>query len=66
MVPESHRKEKNVTDSTKFIKTKKRLLDIFRPTGTQPIDETPAPEQSKFEQELNQFNEYLERAGQRE
>ena len=55
-------------NSTKFVKTKKRLMEIFRPTGPQPIYEAPAvePSQSKFEQEMQEFNEYLERAGRRE
>ncbi len=41
-------------NSTKLVKTKKRLMEISRPTGPQPIYEAPAvePRQSKFEQEL--------------
>ena len=55
-------------NSTKFVKTKKRLMEIFRPTGPQPIYEAPAvePRQSKFEEEMQEFNEYQERAGRRE
>ena len=55
-------------NSAKFIKTKRELRELFRPQNSQPIDETPVPEprQSKFEQEMQEFNEYLERARRRE
>ena len=55
-------------NSTKLVKTKKRLMEISRPTGPQPIYEAPAvePRQSKFEEEMQEFNEYQERAGRRE
>jgi len=47
---------------------KHRLQELFRPEGHQPIDESPVadPKCSKFGEEMQEFNEYLERAGQRE
>jgi len=41
MVPEYQGKEETMDNSTKFVKTKKRLMEIFRPTAS-PLPDTPA------------------------
>jgi hypothetical protein len=68
MYPEHLRKEETMDNSAKFVRTKQKLLELFRPRGPQPIYEAPAvePRQSKFEEEMQEFNEYLDRAGRRE
>jgi hypothetical protein len=57
MYPEHERKEKIVTNSAKFIKTKKPLLDLFRPTAP-PTPETPArttPDEIQSDEEPPKF-----------
>jgi len=41
MYPEYQRKEKNVDNFTKLVRTKQRLFELLRPTGP-PTPETPA------------------------
>jgi len=56
--PRTPEKEETMNNSAKFIKTKRRLLELFRPTG-RPAPETPArttPDEIQSDEDAHRFD----------